>query len=168
MKSLFATFAAVLLFSACSGGRSPAPLTTAPTPAPTPATTTIQNVPNWAADAIVVSSTGAGCGWGIQTGDTRNGVFWRITRTGDSVTLDEDTPNWPTDDVPYSGQLNGMHFVANDVESGGGVCAFRGGDLSGSFSDDGLTFEAMETLRWGSVEHSVVVQRHWSGRRLEP
>jgi len=92
--------------------------------------------------------------------------LWRITQTGDSVTLDEDMPNWPTDDVPYSGSLNGTHFTATDVEAGNGVCQFRGGELSGSFSEDGLHFEASETLLWGSSEHPVRVQRHWTGRRL--
>jgi hypothetical protein len=66
-----------------------------------------------------------------------------------------------------SGSLSGTHFAATEVEPGTGVCQFRGGDLSGSFSEDGLHFEASETLRWGSSEHPVIVQRHWTGRRLE-
>ena len=132
---------------------------------PGTAPTTNQNG-NGIADATVLSSTGVGCGWGTTTGDTRSGVLWRITQTGNSVTLDEDTPNDPTDDILYAGSLSGTHFTAADAEAGGGVCQFRGGDLSGSFSEDGVHFEASETLLWGSSEHPVKVQRHWTGRRL--
>src|SRR5262249_38896253 len=125
------------------------------------------NGANWIADATVISVTGTGgCGWGITTGDTRTGVWWRVTQNGGSITLDEDMPNWPTDDVPFSGSLSGTQFVAADVESGGGVCQFRGGQLVGPFSADGQTFDASETLTWGSPTVSVKVQRHWTGRRL--
>src|SRR5258707_12056981 len=110
MKSLRFTLTAVLLLSACSDMRSPTQAT--PTPMPTPqakTTPTPVNGANWIADATVLSSTGGGCGWGIAAGDTRSGVLWRITQTGDAVTLDEDMPNWPTDDVPYAGSLSGTH-----------------------------------------------------------
>ncbi|SRR6266508_5544889 len=167
MKSLHLTLTAVLLLTACSDVRSPTQATTTPTPTPQPRTpTTSLNGANWIADATVLSSTGGGCGWGTAAGETRSGVLWRITQTGESVTLDEDMPNWPTDDIPYSGSLSGAHFTATDVEPGNGVCQFRGGDLSGSFSEDGLYFEASEILLWGSSEHPVRVQRHWTGRRL--
>jgi hypothetical protein len=92
--------------------------------------------------------------------------LWRITQVGDSLTLDEDMSNSPTDDIPYSGSVNGTQFAATDVESGAGVCQFRGGELIGSFSDDGLHFEATETIMWGSSQNPVKVQRHWTGRRF--
>jgi hypothetical protein len=92
--------------------------------------------------------------------------LWRIAQTGTSVTLDEDTPNDPTDNVFYAGSLSGTNFTAADVEAGGGICQFRGGELSGSFSDDGLHFDAVETLVWGSPGQEVKVQRHWTGSRL--
>jgi hypothetical protein len=66
------------------------------------AATTPVSAANWITDATVQSSTGGGCGWGTAVGDTRSGVLWRVKQTGDSVTLDEDMPNWPTDDIPYS------------------------------------------------------------------
>jgi len=88
-------------------------------------------------------------------------------RTGDSVMLDEDIPNWPTDDIPYSGSMSGTSFVATYTLTPAGVCAFGGGTLSGSFSDDGLTFEALETLGWGPSERQVTVQRRWTGRRTQ-
>jgi hypothetical protein len=121
------------------------------------------NGANWIADATVLSATGLTCGWGAAPGETRNGVLWRITQAGESVTLDEDMPNWPTDDVPYSGSLSGIHFTARDVEAGAGVCQFRGGELTGTFSEDGQHFEASETLLWGSTGK---VERHWTGRRM--
>lgn len=92
--------------------------------------------------------------------------MWRITQTGNSVTLDEDMPNYPTDDIPYAGSLSGTHFAAVYVQAPDGVCKFRGGDLSGSFSEDGLHFDALETLAWGSMDHEVKVQRHWTGSRF--
>lgn len=108
----------------------------------------------------MISATGGfTCGWGTSPGETRSGVLWRITQENDTITLDEDMPNWPTDDVPFHGRLTA-------VETAGGVCAFRGGELPGTFSDDGLTFEAMEMLHWGSTGHVTTVQRRWNGRRL--
>jgi hypothetical protein len=162
------TLGVVLLLSACTDVRSPAPTTTAPTPTPistTPKPPTPSPAANWVADATVLSGPGLGCGWGITVGDTRTGVLWNITRTGDSVMLDEDIPNWPTDDIPYSGSMSGTSFVAAYAQTPAGVCAFAGGTLSGTFSDDGLTFEALETLAWGPPERKVTVQRHWIGRR---
>jgi hypothetical protein len=143
---------------------TPAQTLTSATTAP-PATP--PNGANWIADATVTSVTGTGgCGWGITAGDARTGVWWRITQNGGSITLDEDMPNWPTDDVPFSGSLSGTQFAAADVESGGGICQFRGEQLVGTFSADGQTFDASETLSWGSPTASVTVQRHWAGRRL--
>ena len=158
-----------LLLSGCSDRSfvpSPAQPTTSTTPSPAVVATTPPNGANWTADATVISSTGGGCGWGITAGETRSGVWWRITEKGESVTLDEDMGNWPTDDVPFSGSLSGTHFSATDVEPGGGFCKFLGGTLSGSFSEDGLTFDASETLLWGSPGNPVKVQRHWIGHRL--
>lgn len=169
MKSLLVTVTAVLLLSACSPVGSPTQSTPTPAPTPTPTATpapTKINGANWIADAIVLSSTGGGCGWGIVAGETRSGVLWKITQTGSAVTLDEDMPNYPTDDILYLGSLSGIQFTAAEVQTGDGVCHFRGGDLSGSFSDDGLHFDALETLRWGSTDHDVIVQRHWTGSRL--
>jgi hypothetical protein len=172
MKSRLSVLTASLVVVACSDARLPTqPTTPAPGQTPTSAITapaaTPPNGANWVADATVLSVTGTGgCGSGITMGETRTGVWWRITQNGDSITLDEDMANWPTDDTPFSGSLSGTQFVAADVESGGGVCQFRGGQLVGSFSADGQSFDATEVLLWGPLESPVRVQRHWTGRRL--
>jgi hypothetical protein len=161
MKSRLLLLTAVLSYPACSHPASPTQATPATSQVPTP--TASVNGANWIADATVLSATGPTCGWGTAAGETRTGVLWRITQAGESVTLDEDMPNWPTDDVPYSGSLSGTHFTARDVEAGTGVCQFRGGELTGTFSEDGQRFEASETLLWGSAGR---VERHWTGRRM--
>jgi hypothetical protein len=170
-RPMFITLGVTLILSACTDVRPPTQTTTAPTPTPTstaPKPLPSSPTANWVANATVLSGTGLGCGWGLTAGETRTGVLWNIRRMDDSVMLDEDIPNWPTDDSPYSGSVSGTRFVATYTQPSDGVCAFRGGTLSGSFSDDGLTFEALETLAWGSSsEHQVTVQRRWSGRRFQ-
>jgi hypothetical protein len=64
---------------------------------------------------MVLSNFGNGeCGWGLLVGETRSGVCWKVTTNGNSVVLDEDMKNWPTDDVQFSGSLNGAQFTATD------------------------------------------------------
>jgi len=155
----------LVLCSACSNARTPTSPTSPPSTSVVPAPPLSMNGANWIAEAVVLTSNGGGCGWGTNTGDIGT-KLWRITQDGASITLDEDMQNWPTDDVPFRGSLTDSRFAAQDVEAAGGVCAFRGGELEGTFSDDRLTFEALETLRWGSSEHFVTIQRRWRGRHL--
>jgi hypothetical protein len=128
-------------------------------------------IPNWTADATVVSVTNPGhsCGWGTTPGDTRSGVGWQIKTTGDSVVLDEDMRNWPTDDVPFTGTLTGRQFSAT-YSSGDNylnyACQFKGGSLTGTFSEDSSTFDATETLLGGPPGAETTVQRHWKGSKL--
>jgi uncharacterized protein YceK len=167
MKSLLLVLTAVPLLSACSNVRSPTQSTPIPAQqAAPPVPAAAHNAANWVGDATVLSSTGTGCGWGTATGDIRSGVGWTIIRTGNSVTLDEDIANWPTDDIPYTGSLDGTRFTATYVQNQDGICHFRGDELSGSFSADDLHFDAVETLVWGPPGHEVKVQRRWSGRRF--
>lgn len=127
--------------------------------------------PNWKADATVVSvtsGTAAACGWGTSQGQTRSAVTWRITATGDAISLDEDMRNWPTDDVPYAGHLAGAQFTATYMSASNYadfVCQFREAKISGTFTSDS-TFDAVETLIWGTPATETTVQRHWSGSRL--
>jgi hypothetical protein len=117
---------------------------------------------NWTGDATVVSRTGTGgCGWGTSVDETRQGVLWNINLSGASASLDEDMPNYPTDDVPYTGTVSGFQVSATNVEPGGGVCDFRGGTLTGAVSADGKRIDAMETLTWGAPDNQTIVQRQW-------
>ena len=151
-------------------GRTPAePTPSSVTPGPLP--TQPVNTPNWKADATVISAargSAAACGWGTSVGDTRNAVQWRIAVTADAISLDEDTPNWPTDDLPYSGHLAGAQFTATYTSASNYadfVCQFREATISGTFTSDS-TFEAEETLLWGRPSSETSVKRHWHGSRL--
>jgi hypothetical protein len=135
-------------------------------PAPPP-----QSIPNWKANVTVVSvarGSTAPCGSGTSVGETESPVGWRITTTADSISLDEDTHSWPSDDIPYSGQLDGTKFAASytsDSDYANYVCEFREGSLTGQFTSDS-TFDAVETLIWGKPGTETTVTRRWHGSRL--
>jgi hypothetical protein len=175
MRTRVVTFVALLsafLLSSCDqssvAGIAPAePQTPAPPVTSEPPATT----PNWKADATVISivrGTAPPCGFGSSVGDTFNGVLWRITATADAISLDEDMGNWPTDDVPYSGHLAGAHFTAtyrsadNYADS---ACQFREATISGTFTTDS-SFDAEETLVWGTPATETSLTRVWHGSRL--
>src|SRR5215471_4075947 len=124
---LLSAGAVVATTLACSDVKSPTQATTSPlvSPAQSPRPAPSTNGANWMADATVVSSSGSTCGWGTVVGETRSSVLWKITRQNESIVLDEDMPNWPTDDIPFKGTVSGTRFVAQDVELGAGICAFR-------------------------------------------
>jgi hypothetical protein len=102
-------------------------------------------------------------------GDTRADVQWRITIAGDSIVLEEDMPNWPSDHIPFAGMLKGHQFTAT-YKTGDDylqwVCQFKGGTLTGTFSEDRSSFEALEELVWGPPENETTVQRRWIGSRI--
>ena len=139
--------------------------------APVPVAAQPAGTPNWKADATVVSvisGTAVACGWGTSQGQTRSGVTWRITTTADGISLDEDMHNWPTDDVPYAGHLAGAQFTATYSSASNYAdfaCQFREANISGTFTSDS-TFEATETLTWGTPATETTVHRHWTGSRL--
>ena len=59
--------------------------------------------------------------------------------------------NWPTDDLPYSGNLSGAGFIASYASPSSYadyVCQFREAAITGTFTSDS-TFEAVETLVYG-------------------
>ena len=160
--------------AACRGGSpavpAPTPISTAPT---TPvAIPTPRPLANWTGDATVTAvrrGTGGPCGWGTTLGDTRSGVEWNIQMTGGSITLDQDLPNWPTDDLPYSGSVRGTHFEGTYYQGDDylrWVCQFRGATITGDFDPDFSTFQAVETLGWGTPESGTSVERHWVARRV--
>jgi len=98
-------------------------------------------------------------------GETRTAVLWRVVISGNTVTLDEDMANWPTDDIPYAGTLNGLQFAAQYTQAPVGVCQFAGATLTGTFSDDFSTFTADETVRWGDGTAQTIVQRQWQAKK---
>jgi hypothetical protein len=169
--------ACFLLFTACGKGSQPSTTPTSPisptsSPVSVPSGTSATHAPlaNWSGDAAVLSATGgAACGWGTTPGETRTGVDWRVTIGNGEVALDEDMRNFPTDDVPYVGTLNGRNFTAT-YSSGADylryACEFKGGTLGGTFSEDFSSFEAHEVLMWGPPGGETTVERRWTGSRL--
>jgi hypothetical protein len=171
----FATSAALcatVLFAAC-GADTAVPTAASPVVqgAPPPPQA-VNNLANWKADATVLSRSDGGrstCGWGTTVGETRIAVEWRITITGDSISLEEDMRNWPTDHIAYSGTLTGTQFTANYSQGSDylrWVCQFRGAALTGSFSANFSSFQALETLAWGPPEQETTVQRRWVGSQV--
>jgi hypothetical protein len=160
-----------VVVSACGDVRQSAtePSSSPVIPSPLPPAS---NTPNWSANATVTSvkpGSARACGWGTLPGETRSDVLWRITAVGDQIVLDEDMKNWPTDDIPFSGKLTARQFSATYRQTpdyAQYVCQFREGTLSGSFGEDGTSFEALETLVWGTPGSETTVQRKWVGRRL--
>jgi hypothetical protein len=168
-SSLMVFWAAVLTVSC--GGKDQIATSPSSLPAISPTRPpTVEPLANFTSDAIVVSAAGDGdCRWNISPGATRSHILWRITIDGSSISLDEDLRNWPTDDVPYTGTLNGQQFTASyqTGASSNYPCQFRGGTLSGHFGPDFSTFEAEETLAWGAPGKERIVQWHWLGSRFE-
>jgi hypothetical protein len=163
----------IIICSACGGG---SPGITAPTPLITTPSTPVANPPprpvaNWIGEATVTAvqrGFGGPCGWGTTLGETRSGVEWNIQMTGSSITLDQDLPNWPTDDLPYAGSMRETHFAASYYQGDDYLrwaCQFRAATIKGDFSADFSTFQAVETLGWGTPESGTTVERRWVGRR---
>lgn len=148
--------------------RSPGTSLTEPTPPPTQPVTT--DTTNWSAEATVVSVAAGSttpCGWGTSLGNVRRGVAWRITLSGNAISMDEDMRDWPTDDIPYSGHLDHAQFATsymNRSNYADVVCQFREASFDGRFTSDS-TFDAVETLVWGRPGAETTVKRHWTGSR---
>ncbi len=121
---------------------------------------------SWVATRTVQSVTGSGpCVSGINAGDTATGVLWAIEINGKTIVLDENMRNWPTDDTPYTGTLDGLQFSAAYPQQPGGVCQFRGATLTGNFNADFSTFQATETVTLETQGAEMTVQSHWTGTR---
>lgn len=162
---------ALLVVTACDGRESQV-MPISPTPvvpfSSSPTDPRIEPA-NWRGQATVVSRRGnSGCGWGIRVGEERE-VLWRVTIVRQSIVLEEDMSNWPTDHIPFSGTLEGQEFNARYFQGDDyarWVCQFREAHLAGRFSADFLTFEAMETLVWGVPGQGTVVERRWVAWRM--
>jgi hypothetical protein len=126
-------------------------------------------VATWIADATVLSVTNAGAReWAPPVGQTRTGILWRTTITGELIVLEEDLANYPTDHIPFSGGLADRRFTAS-YQAGPDylryLFQFKGGTLTGTFSEDLSSFEAFETLVWGPPDDEMAVHLRWTGSR---
>lgn len=160
----------VLAVVACDDGSPRLRSPTAPDSHGSPSSPLQTAEANYVGDAVVISVSGSGgCGWGTSPGESRAGVYWRVTIDGVLIELDEDMENWPTDHIGFIGTLEGHSFVAG--YNGGGDdlrwdCQFQGASLTGTFSQDMQSFEAFETLFWGPPENELRVERSWHVERL--
>jgi hypothetical protein len=114
----------------------------------------------------VIAASGSVCGWAQRVGDTRDDMQFRFRREGDSITIDEDMANWPTDHSTYHGTVSGFDFAATGTYPGGDVCDYRGGEFSGSFTEDGRRFDATAVYYWGSEGSVGRIETRWVGTRL--
>ncbi len=157
----------VFVLSACSGNRAASPVSPTPPGAPPSQNTSI--VSNWTANSIVVSSDdGNACGGATIVGATSRNIEWRITTEDPAILLEVDMVNYPTDHMRYSGMSIGREFAGSYATGADYLdffCELRGGELTGSFSADRLTFQATETLIWGPPDNERTVERRWAGMK---
>jgi hypothetical protein len=140
---------------------------TPPNPAPVPETTI------WHATATVsgVSATLNSCPVDHAVGQTRN-IDWAIEdRPSPTVAIvifmspGGDYMGDPATPVYYGSRMDDQ-FVTVAEQDGQPTCFVWHGDLTGSFSADGRTFDAVENVMYvHRGEDDMVVRRHWTGTR---
>jgi len=134
----------------------------------------------WRAQSTVVgvSPTLNSCPTDNAIGQTRS-VDWAVQEHlsfPSSILLFEsagvfDPRNWPdymgNPRTPlYAGSRTADQFTATAEQDGMPTCFVWHGDLTGSFSPDGLTFDAVENIKYTHFgEGDMVVSRHWTGTR---
>jgi hypothetical protein len=159
---------AVVLTAGCDDAAPTRTLLSPTTPAPSAPTLSRQG--SWVGTARVVSVTSLGaqpCGWGTSLGDVRDEVGWQVRLGDETIELDQDMANWPMDHLAYAGRRAGRQFQAtywNGDDYLRWMCQFREATLTGTLSEDGLSFEADEVLAWGPPGGDVTVRRHWTVR----
>ena len=190
MRAFAMVLLTVLPLVGCSHGPTQ-PTTSAGVVAPSspalPARTAI-----WRADSTVlsVSATLNSCPVDNAVGQTRS-VEWSIEERPSSpsnifffettgVYDSHQSLNYMNDGrTPlYYGSRSGDQFTTIAEQDGGptGTCFVNHGDLTGSFSPDGLTFDAVENVQYVYVgardpatgnwaTDAMVVHRHWTGTR---
>jgi hypothetical protein len=151
----------------------------------------------WRAESTVlgVSPTLNDCPIDNAVGQTRSVEWWIVEPPAPNlppgtILLEESygvidpqhPPPWEVSNdgrIPlYHGSRTGDQFTTVAEQDGGttGTCFVYHGDLTGSFSADGLTFDAAENVRytyvgtrdpttgnWATAD--MVVRRHWTGTR---
>ena len=138
-----------------------APASAAPSPAPSQTTSV------WSADSTVLAVSGQnGCLADNAVGDIRTNVGWTVKQDATSVTFIEALGAYDLRTPYYTGSLSDNQFRTTTWQDGGFDCFVWGGDLSGSFSADGLTFDAVENIEYRhSGESPMQVRRHWTASR---
>jgi hypothetical protein len=130
--------------------------------------------PLWHATSTVVSvsATLNSCPVDHAVGQQTLNVVWAIGPgpSSPSSILFFESPNVSACDDPrapcYTGTRTGDQFAAEAAQDGAPGCFVWQGDLTGSFSADGRTFDAVENIRYVvRGEDDMVVSRHWTGTR---
>ena len=136
----------------------------------------------WRAQSTVVgvSPTLNSCQTGNDVVGQTQSVEWALQdgsyKSQDSILLFESagvydpqhTPNYMSDPrTPvYAGLRTGNQFAAEAEQDGQPTCFVNHGDLTGTFSPDGLSFDAIEHVIYKRLgESDMVVDRHWTGTR---
>ena len=105
--------------------------------------------------------------WAVQEG--RNGKPQNILLFVSAGVYDpQHPPNYMSDPrTPvYYGSRTGDQFAAEAQQDGSPTCFVWHGDLTGTFSPDGLSFDAVENIKYTQPgEGDMVVSRHWTGTR---
>jgi hypothetical protein len=188
MRAVAMVLLTVLPLVGCSHGptqpTTSAAVVATSTLGPLPSVTTI-----WRAQSTVVgvSPTLNSCSTDNVVGQTRS-VDWALQDFGPqrgliSIVLYEyadvydpqHPPNYMSDPrtPAYAGSRTGDQFAAtagqdpvNDTTTGMPTCFVYHGDLTGAFSPDGLSFDAVENIKYTHHgENDMVVSRHWTATR---
>jgi hypothetical protein len=99
-------------------------------------------------------------------GDIRTNVGWTVKQNATSITLIEAIGAIDLRTPYYTGSLSGNQFATTTWQDGGFDCFVWSGDLSGSFSADGLTVDAIENIEYHHLgENPMQVRRRWTANR---
>jgi hypothetical protein len=180
MRTFAIAVLTVLPLVGCSDGPTQ-PTTSAAVVAPSSPALPARTTTIWRAQSTVVgvSPTLNSCPTDNVVGQTRS-VEWAIQegsfKPPVSILLYESAgvydlqhpPDYMSDPrTPvYFGSRTGDQFATSAEQDGQRTCFVWHGDLTGSFSPDGLTFDAVENIKYHlSGEDDMVVSRHWTGTR---
>ena len=104
--------------------------------------------------------------WAVQEGSFLSPSGISLTESA-GVFDPQHSPNYMNDPrTPlYYGSRTGDQFTTVAEQDGNSYCILWHGDLTGSFSPDGLTFDAVESVKYVQGGGVMVVSRHWTGTR---
>ena len=121
----------------------------------------------WSADSTVLAVSGQNsCLADNAVGDTKRNVGWTVKQDTTSITFIEAIGAYDLRTPYYVGSLSDNQFTTTTWQDGGFDCFVWSGDFSGSFSADGLAFDAVENIEYRhSGENPMQVRRHWTASR---